>query len=201
LKSIVVDKEIILNALNTIANGVVVTNHEGKVVYLNDVVKKDFSDSFELTMNEWINKHELLDGENGTPYTYESLPIVKALTKRETTKNAQLIVKGEIGILRFLLVSVSPLIDNNIVIGAVMTYEDVTEFKRQETELAAALHDKELLFTAMESTSDIVAVTDFYGNVKYINNAARKSFRSEKVKDLSVPFMPKIITRPNRGNI
>lgn len=185
LSSFSIEKDVVLNALNTIANGVVITDSEGKVVYLNDVVKKDFGGSFEMTMKEWVEKYELLDGEHGNPYTYETLPIVQALTKRKTSKNVDLIVKSDKKIIKFLKISVSPLIDNDIVTGSVLTYEDITVFKKQEAELATVIQDKELLFTAIQSTSDIVVVTDFYGNVKYINNAARKSFRSEKVKDLS----------------
>lgn len=185
MSNIEINKELISSALEAIANGVVITDAEGKVIYINDTVRKDFGNSFEMTMQEWIEKYELLDGHGGNKYTYETLPIVKALTNRIATKNEDFIVKSDKRTIKHLKVSVSPIEDGEELLGSVMTYEDITEFKKQESELANVIHDKELLFTAMESTSDIVAVTDYYGNVIYINNAARKAFRSEKIKDLS----------------
>ncbi len=185
MKNLLLDKEIIANALDSIANGVVITDHEGKVVYLNNVVRKNFGNSFEMTMKEWIENYELLDGETGNKHTFDTLPIVTALTQKKVTKDEDFIVKNDKKTIKHLKISVSPLIENNVVVGTVMTYDDITAFKAQEAELANAIQDKELLFTAMESTLDIVAITDYFGSVKYINAAARKLFNSEHVKDLS----------------
>mgnify|MGYP005838067663 CR=1 FL=1 len=185
MSNIIIDKEFISNALEAIANGVVITDATGKVIYLNETVRKDFGNSFEMTMQEWIEKYELLGGEYGNKHTFETLPIVKALMHRVVTTNEDFIVKDDNNIIKHLKISVSPIVDNDELKGTVMTYDDITEFKKQQVKLAHAVQDKELLFTVMESTSDIVAATDFHGNVKYINNAARKAFCLDKLKDLT----------------
>jgi PAS domain S-box-containing protein len=186
LSNTIISKDLFLNALAAIANGVVITDATGKVIYINEAVRKDFGNSFEMTMQEWIEKYELLDGEHGNKHTFETLPIVKALTYRISTTNEDLIVKNDNDIIKHLKISVSPIINNNDELaGTIMTYDDITEFKKQQIKLADAVQDKELLFTVIESTSDIVGATDFYGNVKYINSAAQRAFLSDKVKDFT----------------
>src|SRR5690606_31945898 len=83
----------------------------------------------------------------------------------------------------YLNVSSFPFFDDAKNVLAVMViYQDITLQKEQENQLKSALQDKNVLFTTMDSTSDIVVIVDYYGNPLYVNKAGRETFDFSEIK-------------------
>jgi len=180
------ENNILTSALNAIGSGVVITDSGGNIQYYNETVRKEYGESFHLEMIDWINKYQIINAKTGKKYKLEDLPLFKALTKKKITENEEIIVLNEKKIYKELRLSAFPVLNNEgKVVNGVLVYHDISSVKRKEEELKEAIHDRDLLFTAMETSSDIVVATDFYGKILYLNKSAQETFRAGLVKDLS----------------
>ncbi len=164
------------NALNTVRMGVVIRDREGKVIFYNDALSSYTHFLFQQKESEWDNLLDMRTSE-GAAVTVENIPSTITLqTGKPVTQDMTVTVKAT-GEHHYLNVSSFPFFDEAKNVLAVMViYQDITQQKNQESELKSALQDKNILFTAMESTSDIVVIVDFHGVPLYVNKAAKNTF-------------------------
>lgn len=121
--------------LRQVADGVIVTDAEGTVTYMNDsarVWEGTFHSGEPLPRRGDVSR---LFTEDGDPYTAETLPLSRAVLRGETVTGALVRVRGEGGE-RVAEVSASPLLaEDGTVMGAVGALRDVTGRKAMEAEL------------------------------------------------------------------
>ncbi|HEX2202312.1 MAG TPA: PAS domain-containing protein [Longimicrobium sp.] len=122
--------------LRQVADGVIITDAEGTVTYLNDsarVWEGTFDPRDPLPRQRDVS--HLLD-ERGAPYTPETLPLSRAVLRGETVTGAVVRVRGAWGE-RVTEVSAAPLVgEDGTVMGAVGAVRDVTARMAMEAELA-----------------------------------------------------------------
>jgi PAS domain S-box-containing protein len=179
------ENELLKKTLNAINSGIVIADKNGNVLYVNDAANHPVSKKLRKHQaSAWPDIFNLKRLDN-TPVSYEEMPMIRTL-KTGKPHSEDLIVLNHKKEKIILNVNAKPIFDNKKKLSGVMVaYHDITELKQREAELKNALQDKQLLFTAIETTSDIVAVTDFYGRLMYFNKAARNALNPRNVKDIS----------------
>lgn len=168
-----------LNAiLNSLAVGVVVTDKDGKFLYINPVAEKIVGMSLKSVKPEdWASAYGAYYLDKVIPYSPDKLPLARAI-KGEEIKHEVIFIRNlerPEGI--YIDVSASPLKDNNgEVNGGTIIFQEITERTLAEEELKK-------LSNAVEQTSDGVLITDTEGIIEYVNPAFEKTtgFRSKEV--------------------
>ncbi len=84
---------------------------------------------------------------DGSPYQSEDLPLTRAIKEGRVTKNKELIIKNKKGENRWVLVSATPVRNNNgEIIAGFAVFPDITARKMAEERLMKSLKEKEVLF-------------------------------------------------------
>jgi PAS domain S-box-containing protein len=149
--------------LNSIYNGIVVINAEGRITYFNKTAERIFNIPAHEAMNLYIldvlpnTGGKLLECLNtGTPFYGEKL-------------------KGEEVT---LIANINPIICDGKVSGAVSVFQDISEIEKISKELDLFKTMKDWLNTIIDSSYDGLWICDHEGKVIRVNKA------SERINDL-----------------
>jgi PAS domain S-box-containing protein len=137
---------LILAALEQLAEGVIVADEEGRLVFVNsaaaaihgvkrlDVTPEDYSDAYQLlTIEE-------------EPFVPEELPLARAVLKGETVTDAHWKIRRPDGVVVDAIGTAQPVFDEDgNQVASVLTLSDRTAELASKRELAAALQAKETL--------------------------------------------------------
>jgi len=83
---------------------------------------------------------------DGKPWELENLPLPKAVLQGVETNNEEMLICGADGIERTVLFNASPVRSkDDEILSGVVSFLDITERKKNETELKSALEEKEVL--------------------------------------------------------
>lgn len=171
--------EMLKKALNIINSGIIIIDKEGKVIYSNEAARPAIQLLKTTSLNEIPNAFRLRKVD-GTFITADEMPLKRCINENTIVKD-QLLATDTDGSEKYTDVTAIPIQnEHGILEGGMVIYQDVTSLKQHEAALQNALSDKTLLFTAIEATSDIVIISDYYGKLIYINSATRKTFNIEK---------------------
>lgn len=158
-------------ALNSIGDGVITTNTEGQITYINpvaemitmlrqpEIIGKPFDDVLKIIISENGHSVTAFSKENYNDNTFST-------TAKDATLISESGTKTPINFTKTLLKDVK----KNI-LGVVFAFQDITERKKAEYELAA---EKELLFVTLRSIADAVITTDTHGNITSMNRVAEQ---------------------------
>lgn len=156
--------------LNSLAEGVIISDKDGKFLFFNHVAKKILGRGPKNVLRtDWTSVYGCYYPDKVTPYPSEQLPLARAI-RGEKIANELLFIKNPRkpeGI--FISVSASPLRDpSGSVLGGTIIFRDITEIKQHEERL-------QKLSNAVEQTADSVVITDTQGIIEYVNPAFEKT--------------------------
>lgn len=113
--------------LGQLAEGVIVTDAEGRIVFVNQAAKKLHGvEALDVEPSEYAETYHLLR-EDGTPYPFEGLPLARAVIKGETSVDARWRIRRPDGTEVLAIGSAQPIrSDEGAQLGSVLTVRDDT---------------------------------------------------------------------------
>jgi sigma-B regulation protein RsbU (phosphoserine phosphatase) len=152
--------------VDSVADGVVVANMEGRFVLFNPAAERILSLGFmDVPLQEWSSVYGLYKPDMVSLFPAEELPLVRSL-RGEVVDDCEIYIHrngGPKG--AWISVSSRPIADGNgRTLGGVVTFRDITVLKHQ-------VERQQLLSKIVEDTADAVLVTDNAGNIEYVNAA------------------------------
>ena len=131
--------------LSSIGDGIIATGPDGKIIVMNKVAEKLLGWKVEEAMGKLYNEVISLEDEKGTLVPLEERPLTKAFTQSTTTTTTttttnilHLLSKNKI---KFpVVITASPVVLDNKIIGAVEVFRDITkerEIDKAKTEFVS----------------------------------------------------------------
>jgi PAS domain S-box-containing protein len=162
--------ELVRAILNGLADAVIVTDAEGRLLLSNQAVERVFpAGLMGIAVSEWSSRGGFLAPDMRTPVSADELPPVRSL-RGEVVDDCVIYVPGtgDPGD-RWLNVTSRPVIDTHgRIVGSVTAVRDITGRRQQ-------LERHHLMSNIVEETADAVLVTDSGGNIVYVNAAFERS--------------------------
>jgi PAS domain S-box-containing protein len=127
---------------------------------------------------------------SGAPYTFEELPLTRAVLQGQETYNQELLIRWKSGDERLVLANAAPIRDQKGEVAAgILIMHDITRLKRAEQERLA---NEKRLNAILEASPDPVIVYDQEGQASYVNPAFTRVFGWEAFEVLGrrIPFVP-----------
>jgi PAS domain S-box-containing protein len=155
--------------LGKIADGVVIANPSGHVIYLNETARRLLLASDKSSAPDQILSHDHpfagLLSKDDRPLREDELPIVRAALHGETVIGAEMRTQTATGQEMVFEGSAAPVVgDSGVRLGAVMTLHDVTaqrNLERQKDEfLANVSHDLRTPLTAIKASIGVVLANE-----------------------------------------
>ena len=171
---------LIHTVFNSISDGVVATDMEGKFLFVNDSAMAIVGmGAQEGPTDEWAETYGTFHPDRQTPFPSEDLPLVRAM-RGERTEEVELFIRNRQrpdGV--FISVIGRPLQDpDRGHVGGVIVLRDVTRHKDMEARLQRTMHDlqrqNELMETVFDSISDGVVAADETGAITILNPSAER---------------------------
>ena len=165
---------------NSISDGIIVANKEGKYVLFNKTAKEIVGQDIEnVYTSQASEKFGLFQPESEALYRTDELPLARAL-RGEEADDAEILIRNQQkphGI--DASISGRPIYDEKgIITGAVAAIRDVSERKAAESQLAAMnvqlTTQSQLLQSIFNSMSDGVCVADETGHIIMTNPSAER---------------------------
>ena len=115
--------------LNSLAEGVVVTDKDGNFLFVNPVAEKIVGmDLINVKPEEWVSAYGVFHLDKVTPYSPDKLPLARAMKGEEVKHEVMFIRNRERPEGLYIDVSASPLIDNKgEITGGTIIFRDITE--------------------------------------------------------------------------
>ena len=131
-----------LDVLDSLGDGVMVANSEGRIVFSNRAADRILGVSVpDGGPDGWSSHYGVFQADRSTPFVVDDYPLVRAL-RGEETENVEVFVRNA-AVPEGVLISVTgrPLRDaTGSITGATVVFRDVTALRQQERELREA-HD------------------------------------------------------------
>jgi len=164
--------------LNSLAEGVVVADKDGKFLFINPIAEKIVGvSSKNVKPDEWASAYGAYHLDKVTLYSPDKLPLARAIKGEEVIHEVIFIKNAERPEGIYIDVSASPLKNNKgEITGGTIIFRDITVRTIAEVELRK-------LSNAVEQTADSVLITDTSGVIEYVNPAFEKTsgFRYKEV--------------------
>ena len=159
--------------LNSIVDGVIVTDKEGKIVFANPVARGIVGVGLKnFIPKQWVSECRIYHTDGVTLYPTECNPFVRAL-KGKKIDNEIIFIKNknhQNGL--YVNVSARPLkISKRLLKGCAIIFRDIHESKLVEIDLKKSEEKLKKLSNAVEQTADSVVITDKKGTIEYVNPA------------------------------
>jgi PAS domain S-box-containing protein len=152
--------------LDSIADGVVVANPEGRVVFSNRAAAQIVGLGVrDVPPEEWTEAYGCFLPDEVTPYPPEQLPLARAM-RGEVVREAEVFIRNKENSAAVMLsINATPIKDEaGVNQGGVIVFRDITEQKRTG-ELVRRLSN------AVEQTADSVIIAKKDGTIEYVNPA------------------------------
>jgi phosphoserine phosphatase RsbU/P len=161
-----VSSRLLRHVIDSLAEGVIVANLEGRFVLFNPAAEHILSLGLrDVPLSEWSSVYGCFRPDTVSPFPAEELPLARAL-RGETVDDCEIFIRkngGPAG--GWISVNSRPIVDGGgHTLGGVVTFRDITAAKQQ-------LERQQLLSKIVEDTADAVLVTDSTGNIEYVNAA------------------------------
>lgn len=161
---------ILQHVIDSLAEGVVVADLEGRFVLFNPAAERILSlGPLAVPLAEWSAVYGCFRPDTVSPFPADELPLARSL-RGEVVDDCEIFLRrsgGGPG--RWISVSSRPVLDDRGRIhGGVVTFHDITARKQQ-------IDRHHLLSKIVEETADAVLVTDREGNIEYVNAAFERT--------------------------
>jgi phosphoserine phosphatase RsbU/P len=161
-----VSPRLLRHIIDSVGEGVVVANLEGRFVLFNPAAERILSlGMMDVPLADWSSVYGCYRPDMVSPFPAEELPLARSL-RGEVVDECEIYIRrngGPDG--GWISVSSWPVVDGNgRTLGGVVTFRDVTARKLQ-------LERHHLLAKIVDDTADAVLVTDNAGNIEYVNAA------------------------------
>jgi len=152
--------------VDSVAEGIVVANPEGRFVLFNPAAERILSLGFmDVPLQEWSSVYGTYKPDMVSPFPAEELPLARSL-RGEVVDDCEMFIRrngGPEG--AWICVSSRPISDRSgRTLGGVVTFRDITPLKQH-------IERQSLLSKIADETADAVLVTDCAGNIEYVNAA------------------------------
>jgi PAS domain S-box-containing protein len=173
LDSAILNQTLFRTVLDSLAEGVIVANSEGKFLYFNPVAEKILGIGIQdVRPEEWTAVYGCYLPDQVTPYPVSDLPLARAIRGQEITDEV-LFIKNERrpeGI--FISVTAGPLKSiKPEIAGGIVVIRDINRLIESEQTLHRTKTFLRKLVSAVEQTADGVIITDTRGIIEYVNPA------------------------------
>jgi sigma-B regulation protein RsbU (phosphoserine phosphatase) len=171
--SAIVNQTLLRTVLDSLAEGVIVADSDGKFLYFNPMAEKILGIGLqEVGPEEWTAVYGCYLPDQITPYPPADLPLARAIRGQDLSDEI-LFIKNERrpeGI--FISVTASPLksIKPGIA-GGIVIIRDISRLIDSEQALRRTESSLKKLVSAVEQTADGVIITDTQGIIEYVNPA------------------------------
>ena len=181
--------------LNSISNGVIVTNAEGEFLYFNPVAEKIVGiGATEADPEEWERVYGTFYPDKVTPFPSTELPLYKTI-QGEIVDDVEVFIRNQNkpeGV--FISVGGRPLYDQSgSLIGGVVVFHDITQLKKSAAQLERLIHDLQtqnsLMDAIFNSISDGVIVANKDGKYVLFNKTARE-MAGQDIEDVPTSQAP-----------
>ena len=164
--SLAISPALLRDIINSLADGVVVANLEGRFVLFNPAAERILSlGLMDVPLSEWSTVYGCYMPDMVSVFPSGELPLARSL-RGEVVDDCEIFIRrngGPEG--GWISVSSRPVTDEvGRIQGGVVTFRDITARKQQ-------LERHHLLSKIVEETADAVLVTDKHGNIEYVNTA------------------------------
>ncbi|HOM01373.1 MAG TPA: PAS domain S-box protein [Acetivibrio sp.] len=156
------ENERLVTTLESIGDGVIVTDEKGQVVMMNKAAQELTGYSSCYSIGKPLS--EVFVIINGITQEPETSPYERVLIERKTVglrKNTMLVSKD--GSLRYVSASTAPIKNSDgTIMGVVVVFRDITRIRKAEEKLHK-------LSQAVEQSPSIIVIADIHGNIEYVN--------------------------------
>ena len=162
-------------SLASMADGVLVLDPTGQVLFANPACKAMFGAQPEVGSPEWLRIYRRFNPDGVTPFPAANSPISRAV-RGENFDNVEIIVRraGETGSIHIVASGRVLRDERGRFEGAVIVYRDVTELTEKTAEIR---RNAEIFGSIMSSMVDAVLLVDENVNVVFANHAAHDLMR------------------------
>lgn len=169
--------------LQSIEQGVYGIDEHGRITFVNQAATRMLGYSREALHGH--SAHRLIHHSqaDGTVYRVNACPTTAAMREGIVTRQEEVLWRQDGSALPVWFVS-SPVFDEGVVVGSVVSFEDLTERKHLEARLEA---HKERFRITLESIADAVLATNTSGRITYLNPAAERLTGWSEAEALSKP--------------
>jgi len=159
-------RELLISALHSLVDGVVVADRGGSIVMVNQAARRFLGNtSANVPLDRWPAEYGLYVPDSQAPFPADDLPLARAI-RGEVVTDVEVYVRN-LAVPSGAWVSVSgvPLENRDgRVLGGVVVFKDVSA-RRRADELSRRLS------SAVEQTADAVVITNRAGVIEYVNPA------------------------------
>jgi PAS domain S-box-containing protein len=172
---------ILKSVLNSIADGVVVADMEGKFLIWNPAAERIVGlGPANIPQKEWSEHYGVFLPDRVTPYPTDQLPLAKAIRGESVDGDVQFLRHHRAPQGIWLSVAGRPLVDESgIQRGGVVVFTDITERKRAEEE-------RDRFFTM---SLDLLCIAGFDGYFKRLNPAWERTLGFNTEELLAEPYL------------
>lgn len=166
LQTLRLETETMQAILNSLTEGVVVADQEGKLLFVNPMAERIVGiGPREVTPAEWTSVYGCYRTDKVTPYPPEQLPLTRAMKGEEVIDELIFIKNAAQPTGMWISASSCPLRNTDgSVRGGVVVFRDITEHQNAQESL-------ERFARAVEQTADSVLITNKQGVIEYVNPA------------------------------
>ena len=164
--SLSISPALLKDIINSLADGVVVANMEGRFILFNPAAERILSlGLMDVPLSDWSTVYGCYRPDMVSAFPSDELPLARSL-RGEVVDDCEIFIRRNSGPEGgWISVSSRPVTDEvGRIQGGVVTFRDVTARRQQ-------LERHHLLSKIVDETADAVLVTDNQGNIEYVNAA------------------------------
>jgi rsbT co-antagonist protein RsbR len=138
------EKRVLHATLNSIADGVMISDNTGAITHMNTAAQAAFSSGdVDMASEGWVQAFQVFRADGVTPYKQEEVPLARAL-RGEVITGEEVVARDGKGTETVSLVTASPIHDDTgAQHGVVVVFRDIGDRKRWEKEMERQLvHEK-----------------------------------------------------------
>lgn len=164
--TLALSSSLLRHIVESLAEGVVVANCEGRLVFFNEAAERILSlGLMDVPLAEWSTVYGCFKPDMTTPFPPDELPLARSL-RGAVVDCCEMYIRRNGGAAGgWISINSRPVTDRQgRTMGGVATFRDITPLKRE-------VDRQNLLSKIAEETADAVFVTDSTGNIEYVNSA------------------------------